>query len=63
MNKIEHLKSALSPIENQIELKKETADEMAGACPKCGGDDRFLVNPGVEMISLPRLLDELLEQR
>ena len=28
-----------------------------------GGDDRFLVNPGVEMISLPRLLDELLEQR
>jgi len=28
-----------------------------------GGDDRFLVNPGVEMISLPKLLDELLEQR
>ena len=27
-----------------------------------GGDDRFLVNPGVEMISLPGLLEELLEQ-
>jgi len=27
-----------------------------------GGDDRFLVSPGVEMISLPRLLDEILER-
>ena len=27
-------------------LRRESATEMAGPCPKCGGDDRFHVRPG-----------------
>lgn len=32
-----------------LRLKKISAKEYAGSCPKCGGKDRFLVFPGSEM--------------
>ena len=43
-NTAQTLKAALPPIVDAVpNLKRKTADEMAGPCPKCGGDDRFIV--------------------
>jgi putative DNA primase/helicase len=40
----EKLKDALPhPTELLPNLKKKTENEHAGSCPKCGGDDRFIV--------------------
>lgn len=36
----------ISIANNHISLKKVSADEYAGPCPKCGGNDRFHVWPG-----------------
>ena len=41
---LEQLRDALPPIiESLPALKKKTANELAGPCPWCGGDDRFVV--------------------
>jgi len=41
---IEQLKGALPQINKTLPgLKRKTAKEMAGPCPWCGGDDRFVV--------------------
>lgn len=41
---IEHLKQTLPPILDAVpNLKRKTANEYAGPCPWCGGNDRFVV--------------------
>jgi len=41
---VERLKAALPPIAEIVPgLKKKTANELAGPCPWCGGEDRFVV--------------------
>lgn len=37
--------SILAIVNNHVPLKKVAADEYAGPCPKCGGNDRFRVWP------------------
>jgi len=41
--KAEELKRVLPPYSEYTDLKKKTNTEMCGACPACGGDDRFIV--------------------
>ena len=44
---IEQFKSTLPTIESSVpNLKRKTATESAGSCPKCGGQDRFVINDG-----------------
>ena len=41
---LQALKEILSPIsESAPGLRQKTANELAGPCPWCGGDDRFVV--------------------
>ena len=40
---IQKLKEILAPFSQLSELQKKTANESAGPCPVCGGDDRFFV--------------------
>ena len=39
---IEQLRTILPSVPQCISLKKESSTSMAGACPKCGGKDRFV---------------------
>ena len=42
-NSIDELKKVLPPIPDCVQnLRKESANSLAGPCPKCGGDDRFV---------------------
>ena len=44
MTDIEKLKAVLKPVIEALPgLKKKTANEMAGPCPWCGGNDRFVI--------------------
>ena len=43
-NAIQELKESLIPISELVPgLKKKTANELAGPCPWCGGEDRFVI--------------------